>query len=159
MGYDTRVDVTGVAVNSESLGRHMIGTGFSVSSAEASGNPSAGEVIGAAADVSIEAFEVSQASSLLPNDSTGVRRSGSGAASGARRQGAAAESDGGGAPETPDLLGEAAVPLFLARFDAAWIYAELTTMYVSHLERVREYELACDLLRALLGGSACPGRR
>lgn len=50
-------------------------------------------------------------------------------------------------------------PLFLARFDAAWIHCELATMYVSYLERQKEYREACELLRALLGGSACPSRR
>lgn len=50
-------------------------------------------------------------------------------------------------------------PLFLARFDAAWIFCELATMYVSYLERQKEYQEACELLQALLGGSACPSRR
>lgn len=50
-------------------------------------------------------------------------------------------------------------PLFLARFDAAWIYGELATMYAGYLEKKREYTEACTLLRALLGGSACPLRR
>lgn len=50
-------------------------------------------------------------------------------------------------------------PLFLARFDAAWIYCELATMYVSYLEKKKKYKEACGLLRALLGGSACPLRR
>lgn len=64
------------------------------------------------------------------------------------------QSEADGAPTAPPP-----VPLFLARFDAAWIYAELATMYVSHLEKQRQYEAACSLLRALLGGSACPARR
>lgn len=50
-------------------------------------------------------------------------------------------------------------PLFLARFDAAWILCELATMYVSYLERQKQYREACELLRALLGGAACPSRR
>lgn len=50
-------------------------------------------------------------------------------------------------------------PLFLARFDAAWIYGELATMYVGYLEKKRQYKEACTLLRALLGGTACPLRR
>jgi hypothetical protein len=54
---------------------------------------------------------------------------------------------------------EADAPLFLARFDAAWIYGELATMHVSYLEKKRQYNEACTLLRALLGGSACPLRR
>jgi hypothetical protein len=58
-----------------------------------------------------------------------------------------------------DTVPTSPVPLFLARFDAAWVHAELATMYVSHLEKERQYGDACALLRALLGGSACPGRR
>ena len=50
-------------------------------------------------------------------------------------------------------------PLFLARFHAAWIYAELATMFTSLLERQQQYGEACGVLRALLGGSACPSRR
>jgi hypothetical protein len=50
-------------------------------------------------------------------------------------------------------------PLFLARFDAAWVYAEMATMYVSYLEKKRHYSEACTVLRALLGGSVCPLRR
>lgn len=61
---------------------------------------------------------------------------------------------------TPDsAAAAAAAPLFLARFDAAWIYAELTTMLCSFLERQQQYAEACTLLQALLGGSACPARR
>jgi hypothetical protein len=82
-----------------------------------------------------------------------------GAASVPSLQGKARDVDRAGTPETPELPGVAAIPLFLARFDAVWIYAELATMYVSHVEKLREYELACNVLRALLGGSACPSRR
>lgn len=56
-------------------------------------------------------------------------------------------------------LEEPLEPLFLARFDAAWIHCELATMYVSYLERQKEYREACELLQALIGGSACPSRR
>lgn len=62
--------------------------------------------------------------------------------------------------QQPETSGEPSLqPLFLARFDAAWIYGELATMYVSYLEKKRQYKEACTLLRALLGGSACPLRR
>ena len=62
-------------------------------------------------------------------------------------------------PSPPSDGGGGTTPLFLARFDAAWIDAELATMYNSHLEKKKEYEQSCALLRALLGGSACPARR
>jgi hypothetical protein len=68
-----------------------------------------------------------------------------------------AEARTAGACGSPEYGG--ATPLFLARFHAAWIHTELATMYTSHLERQREYEAACALLRALLGGSTCPSRR
>ncbi|GIL90767.1 hypothetical protein Vretifemale_18441, partial [Volvox reticuliferus] len=48
---------------------------------------------------------------------------------------------------------------FLARFCAAWIYASMATVGVSLLERQRRYGEAVALLRQLLQGRCCPGRR
>lgn len=50
-------------------------------------------------------------------------------------------------------------PLFLARFCAGWVHASLGTVAVSLLERRRDWGAAAELLRLLLGGNACPGRR
>ena len=40
---------------------------------------------------------------------------------------------------------------FLMRFTAAWVYVAMATAGVSLLEKQKEYETACDLLRQLLG--------
>lgn len=40
---------------------------------------------------------------------------------------------------------------FLMRFTAAWVYVAMATAGVSLLEKRKEYETACDLLRQLLG--------
>ncbi|KXZ52525.1 hypothetical protein GPECTOR_9g569 [Gonium pectorale] len=48
---------------------------------------------------------------------------------------------------------------FLARFCAAWVYASMGTVGVSLLERQRRYPEAVALLRSLLRGRCCPGRR
>ena len=42
---------------------------------------------------------------------------------------------------------------FLMRFTAAWVYVAMATAGVSLLEKQKEYETACDLLRQLLGTS------
>jgi Fanconi-associated nuclease 1 len=50
-------------------------------------------------------------------------------------------------------------PLFFARFCAGWVHASLGTVAVSLLERQRRWGDAVELLRLLLGGNACVGRR
>lgn len=42
---------------------------------------------------------------------------------------------------------------FLMRFTAAWVYVAMATAGVSLLEKQKDYETACDLLRQLLGMS------
>eukprot|EP00878_Enallax_costatus_P015138 GHUV01015850.1.p1 GENE.GHUV01015850.1~~GHUV01015850.1.p1 ORF type:complete len:977 (+),score=369.04 GHUV01015850.1:95-3025(+) len=53
----------------------------------------------------------------------------------------------------------AAPPLFLARFCACWVHCSLGTVAVSLLEKQKRWSDAVDLLRVLLGGNACVGRR
>ena len=43
---------------------------------------------------------------------------------------------------------------FLMRFTAAWVYVAMATAGVSLLEKQKDYETACDLLRQLLGARA-----
>lgn len=50
-------------------------------------------------------------------------------------------------------------PLFFARFCAGWVYASLGTVAASLLEKRKAYGDAVELLRLLLGGNACVGRR
>lgn len=50
-------------------------------------------------------------------------------------------------------------PLFFARFCAGWVFASLGTVAVSLLEKQKRWIEAVDLLRLLLGGNACVGRR
>jgi Fanconi-associated nuclease 1 len=49
--------------------------------------------------------------------------------------------------------------MFLARFTAAWVYAEMGTVAVALLEKQQQYRGAVELLQLLLGGNACVGRR
>jgi Fanconi-associated nuclease 1 len=49
--------------------------------------------------------------------------------------------------------------LFFARFCAGWVYASLGTVAASLLEKRKAYVDAVELLRLLLGGNACVGRR
>lgn len=51
------------------------------------------------------------------------------------------------------------VPLFLRRYNAAWVYCMMATAGVSVLERQKRYREAADRLHQLLGGWCCPGRR
>jgi hypothetical protein len=50
-------------------------------------------------------------------------------------------------------------PLFFARFCAGWVHASLGTIAVSLLEKQKRWGDAVELLRLLLGGNACVGRR
>jgi len=50
-------------------------------------------------------------------------------------------------------------PLFFARFCAGWVFASLGTVAISLLEKQKRWGKAVDLLRLLLGGNACVGRR
>lgn len=65
--------------------------------------------------------------------------------------GAAAGGQEGPGPPPP--------PLFFARFCAGWVHASLGTVAVSLLEKQKRWEEAVELLRLLLGGNACVGRR
>ncbi|KAG2484067.1 hypothetical protein HYH03_017087 [Edaphochlamys debaryana] len=65
--------------------------------------------------------------------------------------------DGGGG--TSGGGGSRPAHQFLARFSAGWVYASMATVGVSLLERQRRYAEALGLLRALLRGRCCPGRR
>lgn len=65
--------------------------------------------------------------------------------------GAAAGGQGGPGSPPP--------PLFFARFCAGWVHASLGTVAVSLLERQKRWQEAVELLRLLLGGNACVGRR
>lgn len=58
---------------------------------------------------------------------------------------------------TPKVL--TAPPLFLARFCAGWVHCSLGTIAVSLLEKQKRWPDAVELLRLLLGGNACVGRR
>ena len=40
---------------------------------------------------------------------------------------------------------------FLMRYSAAWVYATMATIAVSLLEKEKQYQEACELLRKLLG--------
>lgn len=63
------------------------------------------------------------------------------------------------APLATASAASAAPPLFLARFCAGWVHASLGTVAVSVLEKQKRWSDAVDLLRLLLGGNACVGRR
>ncbi|KAK9829081.1 hypothetical protein WJX72_003785 [[Myrmecia] bisecta] len=44
-------------------------------------------------------------------------------------------------------------------FSAAWVFTAMATAGVSLLEKRKQYQEATELLRKLLGGACCPGRR
>eukprot|EP00210_Caulerpa_lentillifera_P006370 g6085.t1 len=50
-------------------------------------------------------------------------------------------------------------PLFLARFTSIWITVKLATVGVAYLEKRKQYKLAIEKLRTLLGGNCCPFSR
>lgn len=69
------------------------------------------------------------------------------------------ESPEGAAQPAAASTALAAPPLFLARFCAGWVHCSLGTVAVSLLEKQKRWSDAVELLRVLLGGNACVGRR